>query len=419
MALPASATDLDLQPVMASLEGFLVGNPDLERLEALVSRFNVFEAMGVVRHELRHSDFLAFLLDPRQTHGLGSVFAKRLLQRALQTAPSTIPTLTPIHIDLMDLDHLSVHREWRSIDIFLVDEANRLTVIIENKIDSTEHSNQLARYWDVVSQELPGSQILGLYVTPDGDLPSHDGYMPISYGVVADLVEEIGERRTAMMHPDVRILMSHYAQMLRRHIVAESEIAQLCRQIYQKHRLALDLIFEHRPDQQSAIRDVLTTLVNSADGLILDSHAKSYVRFLPQEWDVQGLRQGAGWAASGRMLLFEFDNRPQRLALQLYIGPGPEEVRQHVFDLALSAGSPFKPSYKSLGKKWNSLYQRQFLSADVIAGSEVSDLEERVRKVWQSFISADLPMLKAAIVGKLSGTGFPTVMTDEGRTATA
>lgn len=46
------------------LEYFLVGNRDLVRLEALQERFDAFEVMGIVRQELRHSDFLAFLLDP-------------------------------------------------------------------------------------------------------------------------------------------------------------------------------------------------------------------------------------------------------------------------------------------------------------------------------------------------------------------
>lgn len=48
----------------ALLEAFVVDNHDLERLEALLAEFNIFEA---VRQELRHSDFLAFLLDPAQT----------------------------------------------------------------------------------------------------------------------------------------------------------------------------------------------------------------------------------------------------------------------------------------------------------------------------------------------------------------
>ena len=65
------------------LEALAVGNPDLERLESLIARFNMFEALGVVRQELRHSDFLAFLLDPRGSHGLGAAFARSLLQRIL------------------------------------------------------------------------------------------------------------------------------------------------------------------------------------------------------------------------------------------------------------------------------------------------------------------------------------------------
>ena len=55
---------------LALLEALIVDNPDLERLEALLEQFNIFEALGAVRVELRHSDFLAFLLNPNQSHGL-------------------------------------------------------------------------------------------------------------------------------------------------------------------------------------------------------------------------------------------------------------------------------------------------------------------------------------------------------------
>lgn len=43
----------------------MVGNSDLERLEGFLEQFNIFEAIGVVRQELRHSDFLAAPSDPR------------------------------------------------------------------------------------------------------------------------------------------------------------------------------------------------------------------------------------------------------------------------------------------------------------------------------------------------------------------
>ncbi len=47
---------------------------ELERIEALLNRFNVFETIGFVDQELMHSNFLASLLDPRQNHGLGDAF---------------------------------------------------------------------------------------------------------------------------------------------------------------------------------------------------------------------------------------------------------------------------------------------------------------------------------------------------------
>ena len=57
--------DADLR----ALEKFAAGNEDPGRLEALLGRFDIIEAIGVIRQELlRHSDLLAFLLDPGKSH---------------------------------------------------------------------------------------------------------------------------------------------------------------------------------------------------------------------------------------------------------------------------------------------------------------------------------------------------------------
>ena len=131
---------------LRELERFIVNNPDLERLEALLDRFNIFEAVGMERQEIRHSKFLAFLLDPNESHGLGDAFVKRLLQRAVMDSPSVSAPVTPIELSLWDLGQMEVRREWQHIDIFLLDEREKLAVIIENKIGTGEHSDQLDRY---------------------------------------------------------------------------------------------------------------------------------------------------------------------------------------------------------------------------------------------------------------------------------
>lgn len=80
------------------LERLIVANAQLERLESLIKKFNLFVALGVVHHEVRHSTFLAYLLDPNQNHGLGSLFLKRFLQAAMASNP--LVGFTPVDIEV-------------------------------------------------------------------------------------------------------------------------------------------------------------------------------------------------------------------------------------------------------------------------------------------------------------------------------
>jgi hypothetical protein len=90
-----------------ALQRLVVDNPELEHLEKMISGFNVFEAIGVVRQELKHSDFLAFLLEPRGSHGLGDAFAKRLLQAALPSPSAAVLPVTPWR------STCGIFEEWR------------------------------------------------------------------------------------------------------------------------------------------------------------------------------------------------------------------------------------------------------------------------------------------------------------------
>ena len=375
---------------LALLEALIVDNPDLEQLEALLEQFNIFEALGAVRVELRHSDFLAFLLRPNESHSLGDAFVKRLLQKAL--AASQYPTpITPIDLDLYDLDGLVVLREWQNIDLLLLDEANRLAVIVENKIDSAEHSDQLRRYRRIVRQHYPQLRQVCLFLTPEGDEPSDENYIAIDYGLIVALLEQLVESRASTLGPDVRTLIAHYSQMLRRHIVNESEIAELCRKIYRKHQRALDMIFEYRPDRQAAIREILEDLIRAEEQLELDYCTKSYIHFVPKAWgESKVLLQGEGWSPSKHILLFEFGNYSDRLNLYLVIGPGPLETRQNLLDMARD-NRPLNAYRNRLGKSINTIYKRSFLTAKSYEDAGIEDLEAEIKKKWEQFLEHDLP----------------------------
>ncbi|HEY7416671.1 MAG TPA: PD-(D/E)XK nuclease family protein [Ktedonobacteraceae bacterium] len=381
-------------PARKALEALVVDNPELERLEALLERFNIFEAIGAVRQEVRHSDFLAFLLNPQQNHGLGDAFLKRFLQKVLSSSDGDVP-VSPIDLDIWSLDQALVLREWQSIDILMLDEAHRLAVVIENKIDTGEHSNQLQRYWKVVEERYSGWRIVGLYLTPDGEDPSDERYLSVDYGMICQLLEGLAQSRASTLGPDVLTVITHYTQMLRRHIVAESEIAELCRRIYQKHKAALDLIYEHRPDQQAIIRDLLRSLITKTPGLVMDVSLKQYIRFAPQEWDVPTLRAGSGWTTSGRILLLQFNNYPDSLELILYIGPGPQEILTGLLALGDAKHPPFQPSKKA-GKLWYQIYSKPFLQKASYENT-IEEITQEITKHWERFVQSDLPKIVEAV----------------------
>lgn len=393
---------------LAAIESFLVDNPDLRDLERQIAPFNFFEALGVVRQELRHSDFLSFLIDPRQNHALGDVVLKRLLQRAVRGRHGL--SLSAIDIDIVSLTMAEVRREWLSIDISIADHENQIAIVIENKIDSDEHSDQCARYWNLMREQYP---MLGIFLTPDGVDSTDSRYISLSYTDVADMIEDLVASDSSTIGAEVRILLSHYVQMLRRHIVEDSQIAELCRRIYQRHKRALDLIYEYRPDRQAQIREALEGFIREGHpDLILDHCTKTYVRFAVHEWDETVLFERSPWTPSGRMLLFEFKNDPAGVKLFLQLGPARDDeandVRTRLFG-AIANKHPMKPQSK-LMYQWNVLWRRQFLTRSDIDAEELD--VGKLRSAWDSFCRIDLPALRRVVGDERWIYSTPTVLGD-------
>jgi hypothetical protein len=354
-----------------------VQNPDLLRLESLLKRFNLFEAVGAVRHELRHSDFLAFLLDPNRNHGLGTAFLHRFLQAALD-------------LDGVDLSRAYVLREWHHIDILVVDEASRLVVIIENKIDTGEHSDQLNRYRETFQSYFPGHQALGLYLTPNGDAPSSpEDYRAISYSLVCEIIEQTARDNQLALDAEVVMALEHYAQMLRRHIVSDSDIAELCRSIYKQHKQALDLIFEHRPDQQTQIGEYVKSLIQREDGLMLGDARKTWIVFSLKEW-----KQSPRFDTELFYIYFEFNNQPNELQIFCTIWLGDQTECQKILDMAKK--HRFTGCQPRLRKHTCRLSIIQVLRPDDYEKAQ-EEVEALISEKWAAYLRDELPRMAQAI----------------------
>ena len=101
-------------------------------------RFNMFDACGVNHYETTHSAIIASLLDPKGSHGQGSLFLEEWLQ--------------VLCIDgLIEPSDAKVVTEFTTcngrIDILIEDNQNH-SIIVENKIYAQDQQEQLKRYDD-------------------------------------------------------------------------------------------------------------------------------------------------------------------------------------------------------------------------------------------------------------------------------
>ncbi|MCI0709189.1 MAG: PD-(D/E)XK nuclease family protein [Chloroflexi bacterium] len=386
------------QNLIRELESFVVNNPQLDQLERLIAEFNIFEAIGAVRQELRHSDFLSFMLNPAEKHGLDDRFLKAFLMRVLSVADE--PPISPIRINVTNFSSATVERETQNVDILIHDADSSIVCIIENKIFTGEHSNQLTRYYQVAQRRYPGAgAIIPVFLTPDGVPPQDEDspYIPLSYGDLAEIIEQVRQAQASMLGTDVNTIMRHYVTMLRRYIVSDSDIAELCQQIYRSHKAAIDLIIEHMPDLRQDLSDYLAYLVQNQAELILFRHTKSYVNCVLREWqEIQELNLGIGWSGSSASLSIEFVNGQDQLNLYLALGPVEDEnqyIREILFEHASSNRDVFTGCRPKLYPKWSYLYKMPLLRRKDFEDASLDDLAQIIEPRWQHFLRDVLPQL--------------------------
>jgi len=393
-----------------TLEALVVGNQNLDRLEDLLGEFNLFEACGATRVELRHSDFLRFLLDAGENHGLRDYFLKTLLKRSLLNVIGQ--EVSAIDIDVADLSDAVAERERWSIDVLVHSDRCKLVIAFENKIDSSEHSNQLARYRDIVRREFPGYRRVLIYLTPEGDEPSDpDQWLALSYQTLMNELHAVVAARCNTLGSAVLTALEHYATMIGRHIVGESEIVNLCRQIYRQHKDALDLIFEHKPDLQMDLKAVLEEEVGRHAGFLLDHCTKSRVRFFHQDWDLDPREKlGSGWTPTKRVVLFELTNDPESLKLKLVIGPVQQadgsavEFREAIFACSQNHRQDFPGGMPTLYPRWTTILSRELLKKRDYY--EPERILEKAREALSRALREEAPKVLSCLKEIIEAPGF-------------
>jgi len=269
---------------LAALERFVVDNDDLLALESLIGRFNIFDALNIARIEVRHSNFLAFILDPAESHGQGQLFLKAVLMDLLKAAPAEKRPFSPIDLDGTDLNGVEVRREWGNIDLLITCEQPPFVIAIENKIDSQEHSDQLARYERTIRTHYPDARPLFVYLTPNANEPSEGTWVTYSYSDIHRVLTRVRATYHGALGEDVLVFLDHYLSLIGARFMNDPRIDQLCQRIYKNHRHALDLIFERIGSSKSGVLIEAEALLQEDPRWHVFYRAANVLDFVPKAW---------------------------------------------------------------------------------------------------------------------------------------
>ena len=255
----------------------LLKDEDFDKLDLGLKNPNIFQILRISKNEIRHSNFLSWLLDPSQSHKLGDIFLKRFLREVFSS--DKFGEVDQVDVEGLDLNKVEIRREWKNIDILL--KLENVIVCIENKVLSKEHSNQLKRYREIIENQFPNHDKTYVFLTPEGDVSENesDVYEPISYQFIIETLERIVSVYGESLVDQVRTYIKDYITILKRELMGTDKLTELSQKIYQNHKELFDFVFEHKPEIVDELSKVMKEEVVKR-GWKIGSENKYYVRFL-------------------------------------------------------------------------------------------------------------------------------------------
>lgn len=280
--------DLLAEKRINELYSNLLINADFEKLELMRNQPNIFEILGITRYEIRHSHFLAWLLNPKGSHGIGDYFLKRFLLDIFQDGRTNLEEFNYLgKLDILSVHNLLretiiVHREKHNIDILI--EFEKTIIVVENKIDAAESRDQLLRYKDSVLKSFSNKKPIFVYLTKYGNQSTlEDFYIECSYQKnILNYLNDLIQYRSESIQDHILTYLKDYIDNLNNNIMQKSQANVLAEKIYRQHQELFDFILENKPDYIKEFGILLTDFFEGK-GYVIGSEQRGFVRFTTEK----------------------------------------------------------------------------------------------------------------------------------------
>lgn len=242
---------------------------------------SIFDILGVGTKELFHSRFVAWLLNPEGSHGLGDVALKQFLLLA-STAKNASTSTWPLPVLFgnpktysitkaeVRMEKVTLSGGRSRMDIFVeayfnLEQERRgrfVRLIIENKVWAGEHNEQTTLYWEGCNEKWPAGVehgLVGVFLSPSGQSCHCKQFQCVDYQM---LLENVIEPLLTLASPAVKSLLEQYIGTLAYPTFEELPIMAMTSQ----HLDALKGLWLQQKDGVLCIRDAI-----NGDGVLRES----------------------------------------------------------------------------------------------------------------------------------------------------
>lgn len=182
---------------------------------------NIFLVLDNANYEIRHSNFLKWLLDPNEIHGHGDLFLVEFLQR--------------VGCKFDDTHKVQLKREYHGIDLLMLDES--VAIAIENKTKTQDSAGQLEKYRELMNKHFPKHQHHYIYWTVKGEAPL-DAKEAKHWKTYShqDFVRVLAKASNQLQNTKAKSYIQDYVEALQLNLLPKSDYADLAKGLVAKYR---------------------------------------------------------------------------------------------------------------------------------------------------------------------------------------
>jgi len=398
----------------------LENDTTFQQLNQKVNSFNPLKILKLENYEIRHSNILAWLLNPKENHSLGDYFLRKIIEHLLLIDENSNNSQYNSVGDLLNhsLIDSHVYREVKTnnnrfIDLLIVNQQLKSILLIENKLYSTESINQLDDYLDFIQKSFKDFTIIPIYLTLDGEEPSNQNYFILTYERIELILQTLLMVNQDQLNDSVYKFIEDYNQILKEKFYSNQEQIIQAIEIYRKHKLTIEALFEgtsmlnkqlqfkagYQFEFMMKYKDTINYIFNHGQNILSYSFEQfiqqqfdkevlfnahpTIPNLLPPEWQSVSriqLREPNYWLGKGLIVWFEQTN-DSRLRLIAEIGPMEYNGRLLLLEQLEKIGISFKQNSKLEKARYTRFFSQKI---DVNKWDDMGELTQAMIDLYNS-----------------------------------